>query len=212
MLQLFIADNDIQIADSIQALTDAGRVQVTHFSAGDKLFSVAHTEQPALILLSTEVPKGLFWCGKLRKSSQVGHVPLVMLYEPVHESTIQQHQRLAVRATAYVPKPVDPDGVYDLLKRYVPDTLTGDDTSTSEETIADSTSQLSNPTQIETDVLETVFDDEYVEPSDPSEVVEIASLAAVEDQESAGDEAVAEAHPYNGTELHLVTREQEPEV
>lgn len=123
MLHLIVADPNVKIAEQLTEATDATRVQITHVGAGEALFDVAHREDPSLIFLSSDVPKGFFWCGKLRKSAATGSVPLVMVYEESHAATIAKHQKLPVRATSYMEGPVSDDGLQALLKQYVPDAM-----------------------------------------------------------------------------------------
>jgi CheY-like chemotaxis protein/predicted nucleic acid-binding Zn-ribbon protein len=204
MLHFIVADPNPKIAEQLTEATDATRVQITHVGAGEALFDVAHREEPSLIFLSSDVPKGFFWCGKLRKSAATGSVPLVMVYEESHAATIAKHQKLPVRATSYMEGPVSNDGLLALLKQYVPDAM-----STFEEPVELEVQEIALPEPApESDVAldETMVEMEAVVEKDDVEAVEVVVEVEAEVEAEVEVEVEVKAPP----EVPNVSKVAEP--
>jgi len=119
------------VANLMETMVHSDRTRITHIESGEALLELAQNDEPALIVMSTNLPKGLFWCGKIRKNSKAGHVPLVVIFDPTHQKTIEQHQQLAVCATSYEAGPLTQESTYAILRRFVPDSLHIDDSAVS---------------------------------------------------------------------------------
>src|SRR5262249_22166428 len=77
---------------------------------GNQGLAMAKDLVPQLILLAVELPKmsGYSICNKLKKSSDLKDIPLVIMSSEATPETFEQHKKLKTRAEEYLIKPCAP--------------------------------------------------------------------------------------------------------
>ena len=122
MAVLLIADPDPEVALAFKAAAGEG-VDVEVTEDGKLAVEMAINLQPDLVVLSAELPKGLLWCGKLRKNSATAHTPILLVYAAGNARAIAKHKKLPVRANAYIEKPLDAERARAAMEEHAPGVL-----------------------------------------------------------------------------------------
>jgi CheY-like chemotaxis protein len=117
--RILVFENDAAFAQEVKTSFERLGALVQVASDGPTGLELAAGNRPDLILLTIELPgmNGFLVCKKIKKTSELEHVPLVILSSEVDEETFEQHKKLRTRADDYIRKPI---AFADLLQRVKP--------------------------------------------------------------------------------------------
>jgi CheY-like chemotaxis protein len=117
--RILVFENDAAFAQEVKTSFERLGASVQVAADGPTGLELAAGNRPDLILLTIELPgmNGFLVCKKIKKTSELENVPLVILSSEVDEETFEQHKKLRTRADDYIRKPI---AFADLLRRVKP--------------------------------------------------------------------------------------------
>jgi CheY-like chemotaxis protein len=181
--KVLVFESDASFAGELR--TELGRLGMVAQVVDDGYAGLmaAASERPDLILLSIELPRmnGFSVCNKLKKDPSLKDVPLIIMSSDSSEETFDQHRKLRTRAEDYVRKPIAFGELLEHMRPFVkvengrtsgrPEEdaiiiddeieLDGSDPPPPMEAIADETTEVSSPGNVEAEVeafANTAFD------------------------------------------------------
>jgi CheY-like chemotaxis protein len=111
---LCVEPDERAVAQIRQALSPFG-IAVESIPNGEAAVDWARANEPAMIVVSVEPRKvGYAVCNKLKRSSDLQHIPLILTSSEETPQTFEQHKKLKSRADDYLLKPFGDD---DLLNK-----------------------------------------------------------------------------------------------
>jgi CheY-like chemotaxis protein len=111
---LCVEPDERAVAQIRQALSPFG-IAVESIPNGETAVEWARANEPAMIVVSVEPRKvGYAVCNKLKRSSDLQHIPLILTSSEETPQTFEQHKKLKSRADEYLLKPF---GDEDLLNK-----------------------------------------------------------------------------------------------
>jgi CheY-like chemotaxis protein len=137
--RILVFESDTAFAGEVKSNFERMGLMVDVAGDGPSGLELAAAHRPDLILLTIELPgmNGFLVCKKIKKTSELENVPLVILSSEVDQETFEQHKKLRTRADEYIRKPI---GFSDLLLRvqsFVPPTNGNAMVDAAEETALD---------------------------------------------------------------------------
>lgn len=117
-MRVLIADDDRLLSQLLgEIVRSAGHDVVPAFDAMQTLMYAMRAPQPDLILLDLNMPGGTGKDAlrKLKMSAKTAHIPVVVVSGTTDQATRDEVAGLG--AAAFVPKPVDPEAVLEVLTR-----------------------------------------------------------------------------------------------
>jgi CheY-like chemotaxis protein len=117
--RILVFENDAAFAQEVKTSFERLGASVQVAADGPTGLELAASNRPDLILLTIELPgmNGFLVCKKIKKTSELENVPLIILSSEVDEETFEQHKKLRTRADDYIRKPI---AFADLLERVKP--------------------------------------------------------------------------------------------
>ncbi|HKU37926.1 MAG TPA: response regulator [Polyangiales bacterium] len=117
--RILVFENDATFAQEVKSSFERLGASVQVAADGPSGLELAAGNRPDLILLTIELPgmNGFLVCKKIKKTSELENVPLVILSSEVDEETFEQHKKLRTRADEYIRKPI---AFADLFERVKP--------------------------------------------------------------------------------------------
>jgi CheY-like chemotaxis protein len=114
--RILVFESDTAFAGEVKSNFERMGLMVDVAGDGPSGLELAAAHRPDLILLTIELPgmNGFLVCKKIKKTSELENVPLVILSSEVDQETFEQHKKLRTRADEYIRKPI---GFSDLLSR-----------------------------------------------------------------------------------------------
>jgi CheY-like chemotaxis protein len=114
--RILVFESDTAFAGEVKSNFERMGLLVDVAGDGPSGLELAAAHRPDLILLTIELPgmNGFLVCKKIKKTSELENVPLVILSSEVDQETFEQHKKLRTRADEYIRKPI---GFSDLLSR-----------------------------------------------------------------------------------------------
>ena len=117
-MKILVADDDRVLSQLVCAIVrEAGHAPIAAFDAMQTLMFAMRTPAPALIVLDINMPggTGLEALRKLKLSARTAPIPVVVLSGSDDAGMPQQVKALG--ADAFLPKPIDPDALMDVIQR-----------------------------------------------------------------------------------------------
>jgi two-component system cell cycle response regulator len=114
--KILLIDDDELILLSLESLLESEGYEVVTASSGAEALKTASAQTFDVFILDVIMPgmSGFEVCTALRAMDTYGHVPIVML---TAKSTDADRERgLASGATRFLPKPIDPDKLLEILQ------------------------------------------------------------------------------------------------
>ncbi|HEY2734962.1 MAG TPA: response regulator, partial [Polyangiales bacterium] len=114
--RVLVFESDAAFAGEVKSNFERMGLAVDVAGDGPSGLELAAVHRPDLILLTIELPgmNGFLVCKKIKKTSELESVPLVILSSEVDQETFEQHKKLRTRADEYIRKPI---AFADLLSR-----------------------------------------------------------------------------------------------
>ncbi|HSC89384.1 MAG TPA: response regulator, partial [Polyangiaceae bacterium] len=121
MTKVLVFESDAQFAQSLVSGLAAYGCATKVVEDGEAGIVEAEQNKPDLILLSIELPRmnGFSVCNKLKRSSGVKDVPLILLSSEATDETFEQHRRLRTHAEDYVHKPISVEQLVARIRPFV---------------------------------------------------------------------------------------------
>jgi CheY-like chemotaxis protein len=117
-VKILVADDDRVLSQLVCAIVrEAGHVPIAAFDAMQALMFAMRTPAPGLIVLDINMPggTGLEALRKLKLSARTAPIPVIVLSGSDDAAMPQQVKALG--ADAFLPKPIDPDALVDVIRR-----------------------------------------------------------------------------------------------
>src|SRR5262245_33050672 len=117
--RILVFENDAAFAQEVKTSFERLGASVQVAADGPTGLELAAGNRPDLILLTIELPgmNGFLVCKKIKKTTELENVPLIILSSEVDEETFEQHKKLRTRADDYIRKPI---AFADLIERVKP--------------------------------------------------------------------------------------------
>jgi CheY-like chemotaxis protein len=117
--RILVFENDAAFAQEVKTSFEQLGASVQVAADGPTGLELAASNRPDLILLTIELPgmNGFLVCKKIKKTTELESVPLIILSSEVDEETFEQHKKLRTRADDYIRKPI---AFSELLQRVTP--------------------------------------------------------------------------------------------
>jgi two-component system alkaline phosphatase synthesis response regulator PhoP len=115
--KILIADDELYIRLLVKDILEP-EFNVIEASNGEEAVTIAHNEQPDLVLMDILMPKldGYAACYAIKKNELTKDIPVVMLTGVGHELNRQLSREMG--ATAYITKPFNPEDLLDKARQY----------------------------------------------------------------------------------------------
>lgn len=105
---LLCVEPDAASADFIRSALLPYGFEIKNITSGDQAIDWGKKNAPVLILVSVEPRKvGYAICNKIKRSSELKAVPLILISSEETHQTFEQHKKLKARADEYMLKPID---------------------------------------------------------------------------------------------------------
>ncbi|MFT3916779.1 MAG: response regulator [Anaeromyxobacteraceae bacterium] len=203
MARILLIENDASFAASLARVLSATGHETEVVGEGKEGLARATSQHPDAIVLCVELPdmSGYLVCQKLKKDEALRSIPLVLTSADATEKSFADHQKLKVRADAYLLKPFPPQTLIDSLQHLVelPDRPAGAPPDEEELVRFEDGGDLGMPS-LDLDALgdESPHLREDPRPAAPPRDEDDAfldSLMGLGDEHPAGHDAPAEDHP-----------------
>ncbi|MFO0583617.1 MAG: response regulator [Anaeromyxobacter sp.] len=216
MARILLIENDASFAASLARVLSATGHETEVVGEGKEGLLRATSQHPDAIVLCVELPdmSGYLVCQKLKKDEALRSIPLVLTSADATEKSFADHQKLKVRADAYLLKPFPPQTLIESLQHLVelPERPAGTPPDEEELVRLEDGGDLGMPS-LDLDALgdESPHLKEDARPAAPARDEDDAfldSLMGLGDEHPAGDEAPADDHldealAHGGLELDL---------
>jgi DNA-binding response OmpR family regulator len=115
--KVLIADDETNIRNILDFTLHAEGFEAIAARSGDEAFTLAVSEQPALVILDVMMPgtSGIEICRRLKQDPRTHHLPVVLL--TARASGEDRAAGTAAGADAYVTKPFSPHKVVEVVER-----------------------------------------------------------------------------------------------
>ena len=116
MNKILIADDDIEMRESLAAMLEASGYKVIIAENGAEAVEIAAKELPSLIMLDIHMPKmnGLDACKAIKTNRVTKPIPVVML--TVEGSISEIQQAIGYGASTYITKPSSKEEILKVVK------------------------------------------------------------------------------------------------
>jgi CheY-like chemotaxis protein len=120
--RILLIESDLRFASEVKAGFENLDVDVDVVGEGPGGLERATATMPDLILLTIELPgmNGFLVCKKIKKSSGIDKIPLIILSSEASEETFDQHRKLKTHADDYIHKPVTFEELLDHVRHHLP--------------------------------------------------------------------------------------------
>ena len=118
---LLCVEPDEAVVEVIRRTVEPYGFEVENIPNGESAIDWARDNEPMTILVSVEPRKvGYAVCNKIKRSSELAHIPLILTSAEETLQTFEQHKKLKSRADEYLLKPVDPEELLVKLGNLIP--------------------------------------------------------------------------------------------
>lgn len=118
-LRVHVVDADGRFAHELAGALEAHGMIARVIGSGRGALAAAEAARPDLIVLCAELPdvSGYAVCSRLKRNRETAAIPIILTSGQADTRSFRSHQRLWVRAEAYLRKPFDPAPLSALLQR-----------------------------------------------------------------------------------------------
>ncbi len=122
--KILLVDDDPDFVEAVKVIVEKGGYDVKVAYDGQEGLEAVAEEKPDLIVLDVMMPvmNGHEACAKLKKDKETAEIPIILLTavaDRVTTSTYTHRDMLESEADDYIPKPVEPKELLELIKNWV---------------------------------------------------------------------------------------------
>jgi len=122
--KILLIDDDPDFVQAVQVIVESGGYEVRVAYDGKEGLEAVAEEKPDLIVLDVMMPvmNGHEACAKLKGDPETAEIPIILLTavaERVTTSTYSHRDMLESEAEDYMPKPVEPSELLELIKSWL---------------------------------------------------------------------------------------------
>ncbi len=122
--KILLVDDDPDFVEAVKVIVEKGGYEVKVAYDGQEGLEAVAEEKPDLIVLDVMMPvmNGHEACAKLKKNKETAEIPIILLTavaDRVTTSTYTHRDMLESEADDYIPKPVEPKELLELIKNWV---------------------------------------------------------------------------------------------
>ena len=122
--KVLLVDDDPDFVEAVKVIVESGGYQVRVAYDGQEGLEAVAEEKPDLIVLDVMMPvmNGHEACAKLKADPATAKIPIILLTavaERVTTSTYTHRDMLESEAEDYMPKPVEPKKLLELIKNWL---------------------------------------------------------------------------------------------
>ena len=122
--KILLVDDDPDFVQAVQVIVESGGYEVRVAYDGEEGLEAVAEEKPDLIVLDVMMPvmNGHEACEKLKGDPETSGIPIILLTavaERVTTSTYSHRDMLESEAEDYMPKPVEPVELLELIKSWL---------------------------------------------------------------------------------------------
>ncbi|HOL18389.1 MAG TPA: response regulator [Bacillota bacterium] len=120
--RILLVEDEKNIILGLRTCLDAAGYQVEVVEDGEAALAAVHREKPDLVLLDLLLPKvdGFEVLSTMKNDHNLKQIPVIVLTAKAEEE--DRRRALDLGANAYMTKPFRPQELWDILKKYLPDT------------------------------------------------------------------------------------------
>jgi CheY-like chemotaxis protein len=122
--KILLVDDDPDFVEAVKVIVESGGYEVRVAYDGQEGLEAVAEEKPDLIVLDVMMPvmNGHEACGQLKNDPETAKIPIILLTavaERVTTSTYSHRDMLESEAEDYMPKPVEPAELLELIKSWL---------------------------------------------------------------------------------------------
>jgi CheY-like chemotaxis protein len=122
--KILLVDDDPDFVEAVKVIVESGGYEVRVAYDGQEGLEAVAEEKPDLIVLDVMMPvmNGHEACGQLKNNPETAKIPIILLTavaERVTTSTYSHRDMLESEAEDYMPKPVEPAELLELIKSWL---------------------------------------------------------------------------------------------
>lgn len=122
--KILLIDDDPDFVEAVKVIVEAGGYDVKIAYDGQEGLEAVAEEKPDLIVLDVMMPvmNGHEACAKLKENKDTAEIPVILLTavaDRVTTSTYTHRDMLESEAEDYMPKPVEPKELLELIKNWL---------------------------------------------------------------------------------------------
>ena len=122
--KILLVDDDPDFVEAVKVIVEAGGYDVSVAYDGQEGLEAVAEDKPDLIVLDVMMPvmNGHEACAKLKGSDDTKEIPIILLTavaDRVTTSTYTHRDMLESEADDYMPKPVEPKELLELIKNWL---------------------------------------------------------------------------------------------
>lgn len=122
--KILLIDDDPDFVEAVKVIVEAGGYAVRVAYDGQEGLEAVAEEKPDLIVLDVMMPvmNGHEACAKLKEDKETAEIPVILLTavaDRVNTSTYTHRDMLESEAEDYMPKPVEPKELLELIKNWL---------------------------------------------------------------------------------------------
>ena len=120
--RILLVEDEKNIILGLRTCLDAAGYQVEVVEDGEAALAAVHREKPDLVLLDLLLPKvdGFEVLSTMKNDHNLKQIPVIVLTAKAEEE--DRRRALDLGANAYMTKPFRQQELWDILKKYLPDT------------------------------------------------------------------------------------------
>ena len=121
---ILLVDDDPDFVEAVKVIVENGGYDVRVAYDGQEGLEAVAEKQPDLIVLDVMMPvmNGHEACAKLKGNTETADIPIILLTavaDRVTTSTYTHRDMLESEADDYIPKPVEPQDLLELIKNWL---------------------------------------------------------------------------------------------
>ena len=122
--KILLVDDDPDFVEAVKVIVESGGYAVRVASDGKEGLEAVAADRPDLIILDVMMPvmDGHEACAKLKGNKETADIPIILLTavaDRVTTSTYTHRDMLESEAEDYMPKPVEPKELLELIKSWL---------------------------------------------------------------------------------------------
>ncbi len=122
--KILLVDDDPDFVEAVKVIVESGGYDVTVAYDGKEGLEAVAKEKPDLIVLDVMMPvmNGHEACARLKDNKDTANIPIILLTavaDRVTTSTYTHRDMLESEAEDYMPKPVEPAELLELIKSWL---------------------------------------------------------------------------------------------
>ncbi|SDO67410.1 response regulator [Desulforhopalus singaporensis] len=122
--KVLLVDDDPDFVEAVRVIVEVGGYDVRVAYDGKEGLEAVAEEKPDLIVLDVMMPvmNGHEACAELKKNPETANIPIILLTAVAERVTTSQYTHrdmLESEAEDYMPKPVEPKELLDLIKSWL---------------------------------------------------------------------------------------------